>query len=519
MIERYRRFLRAVAVSRLGRAGVVLTTASFVTFLLMEAARLTGLVTNAYVGLIVFLALPTLFVIGLILIPIAFVRECRRRGLTTRELLEGRFPDSELEEARAGAPVLRTVAILTLINVLFLGIASTQMLHFMDQPRFCGTACHSVMHPEWITYQQSPHARVACVECHVGEGVGALVNSKLNGAWQMISAAFNLYERPIPTPVHQLRPAQETCEKCHWPDKFYGSRLVTRVTYGDDVASTPSYTTLNLKIDPGAGGDTGVHWHVAEVNQVRYASVDDERETMIWVEVTRPDGTVDRYRNTRLEHGAAEHDADVARVMDCVDCHNRATHIYEDPEEAVDVRLRLGDIDRSLPYIRREAVDALTAGYPSEPAAMTGIRNALEGFYRRLDGERPVRLADVEQAIEVLREIYARNVHHRMNVMWGAYPSHLGHRDSPGCFRCHSRDLRTEDGRHVDDGCTLCHSILADGSDEPFAYLAPSVEGDPERALHEALRQEFLGSYVRRESAAGTEDSDRGRGRSQRPRQ
>ncbi len=172
------------------------------------------------------------------------------------------------------------------------------MLHFMDSAEFCGTACHSVMNPEWTTYQASPHARVACVECHVGEGVGALVNSKLNGAWQMVSATFDLYERPIPTPVHQLRPARETCEKCHWPSKFYGSRLQTRIAYENDEASTPRYTTLNLKIDAGAAGDTGVHWHISPGKEVRYASVDDEREEMIWVESLQPDGNVRRFVNT-----------------------------------------------------------------------------------------------------------------------------------------------------------------------------------------------------------------------------
>jgi hypothetical protein len=308
MLRSYLDFIRAVSLDRLGRVGVVLTTTAFVSFVIMQAVMLAGIVTNAYVGLIVYLLFPVLFVLGLVIIPIAWYRQHKRTGLDTRELLEKNFGEAGVEGGFAGSPVVRTVAVLTLANVLILGAASVKMLHFMDSAKFCGTACHKVMNPEWTTYQASPHARVACVDCHVGEGLGPLVNSKLNGAWQVISATFDLYERPIPTPVHQLRPARETCERCHWPEKFYGNRLVTHVEYANDEASTPAYTTLNIKIDAGAAGSTGVHWHVGEGVEVRYASVEDERQDMIWVEVRRPDGEYHRYDNTRAPANAVDLD-------------------------------------------------------------------------------------------------------------------------------------------------------------------------------------------------------------------
>jgi hypothetical protein len=495
MLDRYLRFLRAVSVNRLGRLGVVLTTSSFATFVVMQLAMLAGLVTNAYVGLIVYLLFPTLFVIGLLLIPFAWRQQLRAIGLSTRELLDARFGRDETAGDATGSPVFKTVALLTAVNIVFLGLASMQMLHFMDQPRFCGTACHSVMSPEWTTYQASPHARVACVECHVGEGVGALVNSKLNGAWQMVSAAFDLYERPIPTPVHQLRPARETCERCHWPEKFYGSRLVTQVRYANDEVSTPHYTTLNLKINAGAAGDSGVHWHVGEGVKVRYSSIDDEREQMLWVEALRPDGSWHRFSNTQLAAPASE--TGHVRVMDCVDCHNRATHIYQDPVRAVNEHLRLGEIVRDLPFIRREAVAAISAEYPSHEAAMDGIRNALEGFYRREYPRQASTWIDrIDAAVEVLQEVYTRNIHHRMKIGWGAYPTLLGHTEAPGCFRCHSRDLQDAGGGWITDDCTLCHSILANDESEPFAYLAEAGENAPNRAMHEYLRDEFLHSFL-----------------------
>lgn len=191
LFERYIRFIRGVSVNRIGRIGVILATSSFVTFIFLELARLSGVLANAYIGLITYLLLPVVFVVGLILIPIAWRQRRRQTGKSTRELLRDRFGATELEGGRFGSRLVLSIAILTLVNVLFMIAASSRMLVFMDKPKFCGTACHSVMNPEWVTYQQSPHARVKCVECHVGEGVDALIDSKLNGTWQMISVTFD----------------------------------------------------------------------------------------------------------------------------------------------------------------------------------------------------------------------------------------------------------------------------------------------------------------------------------------
>ena len=372
------------------------------------------------------------------------------------------------------------------------------MLSFMDEPEFCGTACHSVMNPEWVTYQQSPHARVKCVDCHVGEGVDALVDSKFNGLWQMVSVTFDLLERPIPTPVHQLRPARETCEKCHWPDKFYGSRVKTIVRYDKDEESTPRYTTLNLKIDPGhgAGVSGGIHWHVAAYNEVRYASVDDERDKMVWVEGRQPDGTLKRYHNIRLAADSGRHEA--VRTLDCVDCHNRATHIYENMYDAIDDRLQAGLLPRELPYIKREALAAVSAEYPDQARAAEGIADHLHHFYRTRYPDVMVAAADaIDSAAAVLAGIHQRNIHPEMHITWGTYPSHIGHRGGSGCFRCHNPDFKAEDGSTISDDCTLCHSILASGSAGAFRYLEPPDSTSRDYLMHQYLREEFL-EYMQR---------------------
>jgi len=495
--NKFLNFIHGLTFNWFGRIGVILTTSSFVIFILFEFARLSGIITNAYIGLITYLLFPALFVIGLILIPVGWRSYKKRSGKTTRQLLEEHFAPDDLKEGLDGSNVFRTVIILTVVNIIFIGAASFQMLHFMDKPNFCGTACHSVMNPEWVTYQDSPHARVKCVECHVGEGVKAAVNAKLNGVWQMISVTFNLLDRPIPTPVHNLRPARETCEKCHWPDKFYGSSLKTIFKYASDENSTPHYTTLAVKIDVGLKHEkAGIHWHTAAENEVRYASVDDKRKEMIWVEILEPDGSYRRFINDDLVDVPVDYSN--IRILDCVDCHNRATHIYEYPENAIDERIRLGYIDPSLPFLKREALTAITLDYPNHDAAMQGIADQLYGFYSR---QYPIlykkNMVLLDSIITVLRNIYNRNIHQEMNIGWGAYPSNIGHRGDQGCFRCHNSKLHDKNGKTIPYDCALCHSILANDELNPFQYLMPADSTSRNFEMHKYLRDEFLKSYLR----------------------
>ena len=497
MYDKYRNFVRGLSVNWYGRLGVILTTSSFITFIVLEIARILGILTNAYVGLITYLLFPALFIIGLILIPIGWIKYRRKAGKTTGQLLSERF-EEDIEKPKIwGTRVFQTILILSTINILFMLAASSQMLHFMDTPRFCGTACHSVMNPEWTTYQVSPHARVRCVDCHVGEGVDALINSKLNGTWQMISVTFDLLERPIPTPVHQLRPARETCEKCHWPEKFYGNKLKTIIHYQHDSLSTPIYTTLALKIDSKSGQNRrGIHWHIGKTNEIRYTSVDDKRETIIRVDSRQVDGSFIRYTNTNIS--IPDDELSEPRIMDCVDCHNRVTHIYEYPQNAVEIRISDELIDLSLPYVADQAMAAIWGDYPDKQSGLEGVENSFRWFYKTNYPKIATnKSSEIDSAILVLQEIYEINIHPEMNIAWGSYPNHIGHKDTRGCFRCHNSDMVSSDGKSISYDCTLCHSILAYESDRPFAYIRDIDSTAVDYEIREYLYQEFINSYAR----------------------
>ena len=504
LLETVRRFARGLCTNRVGTAGVVCTTTSFVLFSLAEVLRLAGVLTNAYVGLITYMALPALFVLGLLLIPVGWWLYRRRRGKTTRELLAERFDPELVAPRQAGSRVVRIIAVLTLANVIFLGAGSARMLQFMDQPRFCGTACHRVMGPEWAAYQSSPHARVKCVDCHVGTGAEAAFDAKLNGLWQMISVTFDLYPRPIPTPVHNLRPARETCERCHWPEAFYGDRIKRFVSHKNDRASTPRYTTLSLKVGSGKGHRRGeIHWHVAARNEVRYVATDAARSTIKWVEVKQPDGSYKRYRNRELPaskapaHGAqasSAHGGEIVRTLDCVDCHNRATHIFEDPQKAVDARVASGEIDRRLPFARRRALAALTGSF-RKGTELAAIKSDFLGSYRQRDPRSlQTHARQLELAVGALQKIWRRNIFPTMKIRWNTYANHLGHRNGPGCRRCHGPQMVDDRGRAVAHECTLCHSILAYDSPRPMEFLMPRPADERQAPMGDYLRGEFFGT-------------------------
>jgi nitrate/TMAO reductase-like tetraheme cytochrome c subunit len=323
------------------------------------------------------------------------------------------------------------------------------------------------MKPELVTYQHGPHARVGCVECHIGPGATWFVKSKLSGTYQLYATAFNKYPRPVPTPIKNLRPAQETCEQCHWPKKFVGNLERTYSSFLGDETNTPFTVRMLLNVggaDPTHGPVGGIHWHMNVANKIEYLATDPARQKIPWVRMTDGQGVVTEFRLARFTNAVNE---SLVRRMDCMDCHNRPAHRYQSPNAAVNLAMSLGQIDRALPYIKTNAVFALTRAYTNGNEAREGIATALAERYPKDPRIGPV--------IDVVQKIYEDNFFPEMKADWQVYPDNIGHKDWPGCFRCHDGLHKTADARRVikANDCNACHTILAQGQGAELDQLTP----------------------------------------------
>ncbi len=449
-----------------GFIGINLTSFAGVLLVILLVLGLLGLAGNPYLGIVTFMVLPALFVLGLLLMPLSHYLESRRG----HEAVASLFPVVDFNQAQARN---RFVFLLvgTLVNLCILAVVSYRGLDYMDSVQFCGQTCHAIMNPEFTAYHNSPHARVRCVDCHIGPGASWFVKSKLSGTRQVFAAILKTYPRPIPTPVHNLRPARETCEQCHWPQRFVGTRLVVRTHYQSDEANTPQQTILNLKVGGGTGSSmaTSIHWHVN--NRVEYLS-DESRERIYFVRATLPNGEVKEFFRPGLADSAGKLPDSLRihpiRRMDCVDCHNRPTHIYKPAATALDEAMTNGLIPVDLPFLHREAMAALTAQYPGKPEALAGIGDSLRNFYSAKYPDVVKNKADkLASAVAGVQKIYADNVFPSMKIGWDTYPNHLGHQQSPGCFRCHDEELATRKGETISQDCSLCHTVLAQEEQNP----------------------------------------------------
>jgi nitrate/TMAO reductase-like tetraheme cytochrome c subunit len=453
-------------------AGAVITTSSAITligFWFFEVVL--GASVHPYLGVLLFLILPGVFVIGLVLIPVGAL--LRRHQLRKSGEIPNIYPPVSLHSGMA-RHAIGWIAGLTIVNVVIFAAASYQGVNYMDSAKFCGQTCHVVMQPEFTAYQSSPHQRVACVQCHIGPGAGWFVRSKISGARQVLAVTFRTYDRPIPSPVEQLRPARETCEQCHWPQMFTSDKLIVRKKYSDDEKNTPLTTILLLKIGGNAGhGGVGIHGrHLNAGSRIQYVATDRQRQNIAEVFYTDDAGKQVDFRAPAADPKTTSRTAGPSRAetraMDCVDCHNRPTHTFQMPETAVDQALSDGRISPDLPFVKRVAVKTLKETYPDRDTAVQRIASAFREFYK---SSYPALYRDKRPIIEVsaaaVQNIYLRNIFPAMNVGWGTYANNLGHMDFPGCFRCHDGSHSSADGRMISNDCDACHHLLAVDDADP----------------------------------------------------
>jgi len=467
-VRDWARLLYHLSQNALSLIGVVLTTSSAITLIgfWMYDFMLPG-PPHPYVGILLFLILPGVFVIGLILIPVGIV--LRRRHLRQIGELPTIYPAIDLK-----TPMVRNsflfIACATILNVMIFGFASYRGVTYMDSTAFCGLSCHTVMAPEYSAYQNSPHSRVECVQCHIGPGAGWFVRSKLSGLRQVFAVTFKTYSQPIPSPVKYLRPARETCEQCHWPQRFSGDKFLLKTNFKEDEKNTALTTALILRIGGHTrAGSVGIHGrHLDQGSRIHYISIDDRRQVIPVVYYTDDQGKTIEFISTDIKTSKEQLAKAEKRAMDCIDCHNRPTHEFELPENAVDLRLSRDVISTDLPFIRKKAAELLKTDYPDRHTAETRITEGITNYYRTNYPEvYNTKRALVEQAADAVAAIYLRNIFPDMKVGWGVHPNNLGHNDFPGCFRCHDGSHTSADGQTISNDCTACHNLLAVQEENP----------------------------------------------------
>jgi nitrate/TMAO reductase-like tetraheme cytochrome c subunit len=396
-------------------------------------------------------------------------------------------------------PVHRLKLTLALVAVLIVAIGllvgGIKGYDYTESSEFCGTTCH-VMDPQYVRYEQSPHANVDCAQCHIGPGASFFVRSKIDGLRQVYATIFDTYSRPIKSPVKNLRPARETCETCHSPTTFKDNIVKTIQHYDDDAANTPVRTTLILKMggsQESAGLIQGIHWHIS--SEVYYIAADEQRQSMLWVAVRQSDGSLKEFFSRDLigmnqtafvEQAWAE---GRVRLMDCIDCHNRTAHYIPYPGQAVDQAIADGLISRNIPNIRARAVTLLGGTYGSLDDANAAFDALEEEYSTNLTGKvasnpalSQVNAQLVAEAIATLKKLYVQATFPEMRTDWVTNPNNEKHTPSLGCFRCHNNSfvsISSSDNRRdtISAECNLCHSMPITGRGSEILFEAPVIVG------------------------------------------
>lgn len=443
--------------------GVVLVTTATVFWLFLLPTTLKGVASSPYIGILTYMGIPAVFFLGLALIPVGIL--IRNRSEHNQGLYPATFPPLNWENPDLRRLVM-FVTVTTLINMVVASQATYAAINYMDTPQFCGATCHTVMQPEFTAYQNSPHSRVDCVTCHIGAGATWFVRSKLSGTGQVIAVMLNNYPRPIPSPVHNLRPARETCETCHWPQRYSEDKLRVFPSFAEDQTNTRTETVMMVKVGGGNKG-IGIHGtHLGPGIKIRYGHTDEARQNIPWIEYNNAnDGTRTLYLADKTKADPA---GLTVREMDCMDCHNRPAHSFQLPERAVNEAMFNNQISAALPFAKKESMALLKANYLSREEAAVKIPAGFEKFYQdNYPSDYAQHRGDVTSSAKTVLSIYMRNIFPEMKVSWGKYPLNLGHTDFPGCFRCHDEAHKSSAGKTVTQDCGACHNILATDEANP----------------------------------------------------
>lgn len=433
--------------------------------------------TNTYLGIVLFMVMPAIIFMGIFMIIGGFLLERRRHrkgGDDTR-------PQIDLSHG-SHRRLLGSGVILGLFFLMISMYGAYRSFHWTESRAFCGEVCHTVMSPEFTAHQNSPHARVECVTCHIGPGPEHFVKSKMRGLYQVYSVWQNKYTTPIPTPLEHLRPAREICEQCHWPNKFFESVLREHVYYLSDEDNTRFNTAMLIHIGGGAdekigasGVASGIHWHMALSNDIYYIATDEDLQEIPWIKMVDKEGKERIFMDEESEFSEEELLAKFeVHHMDCIDCHNRSVHQFTNPQRLLNSAMLLERIDPSIPYIKQQGLAVLSAEYETQQEGLAAIEEKVRAYYQE---EYPEFYADnqpkVKAAILEMQRVFSLNMFPVMEADWRAHPDNIGHMFAKGCFRCHDNKHATEEGETISKDCRLCHDFIAQG----FGTEVPEITG------------------------------------------
>jgi nitrate/TMAO reductase-like tetraheme cytochrome c subunit len=474
-VERWHRS-RMLMRNPISLAGVALAIVSLANIFLFVLIDVIAARPSPYIGILAYVISPGFLVLGLLLMLAGLLLE-RRKKVTSTEF----YPRIDLNDKAQRSAVISFLTFL-LVFVITSSAGSYKAYEYTESVKFCGQVCHTPMNPEFTAYQVSPHARVACVECHVGSGPSSYVKSKVSGTRQLIALTFNTFPRPIPTPVHNMRPAWETCEQCHWPKKFYGGQLKVFSHYANDEKNTLRQVRMIIKTgggDPATGAPEGIHWHMNIANKIEYVAADEKRQIIPYIHVEDMQGHVTEYYakdSTLTKDQIAKSER---RRMDCVDCHNRPSHIFVPPDLSVDQSLLARRLDVSLPFVKQESVTVLTGTYATTDAAMQGIASGLQDFYeKKYPDVAKTKQLEIRSAVAEVQQIFKRTTFPEMKLNWQTHPNNLGHFYFGGCFRCHDGQHASADGKIISKDCNQCHTLMSEteGTTSVAATTPPSFQ-------------------------------------------
>lgn len=453
----------------LGGISIVLACLTGIVLLLL--ILFTTADTTPYLGIITYILLPAGLAMGGVVIVLgAIIERWRRRHLSPEEIAA--YPILDLSGPRRRRRFLVFVFV-TMLLVFMTGFASYQGYEYTESVEFCGIKCHSVMKPEYNAYLAGSHARVRCVECHVGEGADWYVKSKLSGAYQVYSVTFEKFSRPITTPVHNLRPAPETCEQCHWPEKFFGAQMKVFNKYASDEKNSLHQLRMLLNVgggSPTTGAVEGIHWHMNIANEVQYIATDRQRQQIPWVRIKDHQGNVTEYHDTANRLTQQQIAGSEMRKMDCVDCHNRPAHVYLAPEVSVDQAFAAGKLDTGLPFLKRQSVAVLSADYATVEQAFSAIDTGIRDFYRTTYPDvYAAKASEITAAVATLQKIFDTYHFPEMRTDWRTHPNNIGHYNFAGCFRCHDGRHMSDTGKVITANCDVCHTTIYDSNGPPKA--------------------------------------------------